>query len=343
MKEPKKILVVRTDRLGDVILSTPVIKNLRLAYPSSFIAFMCRPYTKDVLLGNPYLDEVIIYDKYGRHRSVASSLRFALSLSKKKFDLALILHPTNRVHMITFFARIPMRVGWDRKMGILLTHRLSHTKQNGIKHEMEYTLDILHLAGIPVVEHALFFPVQEEAKKKVAALLREKGLNDNDKFFVIHPSASCPSKRWPISYFGKLVDMIKDTFDKPILIISSKEERRFCDELFEGRSYLVDLRGELNIGQLGALMEKVEVLVSNDSGPVHIAAALGRPVISIFGRSDPGLSPRRWRPLGKNSFFFHKDVGCTVCLAHNCDKGFLCLKAIKPEDIFELIKKILSK
>ena len=94
---------MRTDRLGDVILSTPVIKNLRLAYPESYIAFMCRPYTQEALEGNPYLDEVIVYDKYGKEKSLFSSFIFTLSLKKKRFDWAIILHPTNRAHLITFF------------------------------------------------------------------------------------------------------------------------------------------------------------------------------------------------------------------------------------------------
>ena len=124
MNVPKKILLIRTDRLGDVILSTPVIHNLRIAYPDSHIAFMCRPYTREVLLGNPDLDEVIVYDKYNKQRSLRSSIEFAFYLRKKKFDLAIILHPTNRMHMVTFFAGIPLRLGWDRKMSFLLSKKI---------------------------------------------------------------------------------------------------------------------------------------------------------------------------------------------------------------------------
>ncbi len=90
-------------------------------------------------------------------------------------------------------------------------------------------------------------------------------------------------------------------------------------------------------------MEKAELLISNDSGPVHIAASLGTPVISIFGRNDAGLSPRRWRPLGSRAFYIHKDVGCNPCLAHNCRKGFLCLKAVGVEEVFSLVRRILEK
>src|SRR3989338_1309192 len=148
MNEFKRIVLVRTDRLGDVILSTPVIKNLRLAYPNTYLAFVCQPYTKDVLLGNPYLDEVIIYDKDGQEKGFWGTLKFVQALRKKKFDLAIVLHPTIRAHLFVFLAGIPRRMGWKIKMGRLLTDSIPHKKQEGKKHEIEYNLDFLRYLNI---------------------------------------------------------------------------------------------------------------------------------------------------------------------------------------------------
>ncbi len=150
MKSYKKILIIRTDRLGDVILSTPVIENLKFAYPDAHIAFMCRPYTREVLEGNPYLDEVIVYDKYGKQKSFFNSIKFAFNLRKEKFDCVIILHPTNRVHMISYFAAIPYRIGWETKMSFFLTKKLPHRKHEGKKHEVEYTLDLIRSLGVNV-------------------------------------------------------------------------------------------------------------------------------------------------------------------------------------------------
>ena len=342
MKVPKKILIVRTDRMGDVILSTPVIRNIREAYPNSHIAFMCRPYTREILEGNPYLDEVIVYDKYGEHKSLLSSLRFAFLLRKKKFDWALVIHPTNRAHIVTFLAGISIRVGWNRKMGFLLTHKLEHTKQRGEKHELEYTLDLLKLIDVPVKYRDMFFPLKNEHLSHIKSALSEYGISDSDKIVVIHPSASCVSKRWPEDYFVRLIELIKYQFKPKIVIVTSKEEAQYADKIIGRFTDLIDMRGKLTLSELGALLKEADIFISNDSGPVHVAAALGTPVISIFGRNDKGLSPRRWRPLGDRAFFMHKDVGCNPCLAHNCTKGFLCLKAIKPDDVFSLVKKIIS-
>jgi len=342
MQTPNKILIVRTDRLGDVILSTPVIKNLRLFFPKSHIAFICRPYTRDALEGNPDLDEVIIYDKYGKQKSLWASIKFAFFLRKKKFDLAIILHPTNRVHLITFLAGIPERVGWDKKLGKLLTQRIKHTKQEGKKHELEYTLDLLRSLGIAIKHTDTYFPILSKAKTKIEQLLKNEGIAEGGKFIVIHPSASCPSKRWPQENFGKVIKLLKEKLSFKIIIITSQSEREFGEKLV-GDSGVIDLRGSLSISELGALLEQTALFISNDSGPVHIAASFNTPVISIFGRTDSGLSPLRWGPRGRKSFYLHKDVGCTKCLAHGCAKGFLCLREITPQEVADKAMSFLKR
>lgn len=196
-----KILIIRTDRVGDVILATPVIKNLREAFKGAFIAFMCRPYTKDILEGNPYLDKVIVYDKYGKHKSLFSTIKFAFSLKKYKFDWAIILHPTNRAHLIAFIAKIPLRIGWDKKMAYLLTEKIPYYKNKGNKHELEYNLDVLRRLNIPIISKDTYFPIKKEALEKLNGLLEQENVNIDEKFIVIHPCASCISKRWPQSSF----------------------------------------------------------------------------------------------------------------------------------------------
>ncbi|MCF7907749.1 MAG: lipopolysaccharide heptosyltransferase II [Candidatus Omnitrophica bacterium] len=339
---PKKILIARTDRLGDVILSTPVIKNLRLYYPKAHIAFICRPYTQEVLIGNPYLDEIIVYDKYGKHKSIWGTIKFAWELKKKKFDLALILHPTNRMHLVSFFAAIPRRIGWAKNMDWSLSERLPHTKQEGQKHELEYTLDILRYLKIPVKDKELFFPVSVEAKKRVDKLLKEADLGVEDEFIVIHPSASCPSKRWPQDYFSEVIKILQDKLKIKVVVITSKKEASFAQKITK-QNKVIDFRGRLNISEIGAILQRASLFISNDSGPVHIAASVNTPVISIFGRKDSGLSPKRWKPLGENSTYLHKDSGCSVCFAHNCKEDFICLGKITPQEVVEKSLLILNK
>lgn len=339
----KKILITRTDRMGDVLLSTPVFKAVREAYPESFIAVMVRPYTKDCVEGNPYINEVIIYDKRGRHKSILNSLRFAYALRKKRFDVAIILHPTNRVNLITFLAGIPQRVGFNKKLGFLLTKKLPHTKQFGTRHEIDYTLDVIRSIGIEPKDKTLYMPIKRETQRRIDNILSEYGVKEDDKLVAMHPSSSCPSKRWSPGNFARVADRLAEAHKVKIILISDEEGKIFADQTKEDMKYpVIDFSGKTTISELASLLKRCMLFISNDSGPVHIASAVGTPVIAIFGRKDKGLGPIRWGPTGDYDIILHKDVGCQHCLAHNCDKDFLCLKSIKNEEVLKAAETILK-
>ena len=338
-----RILLTRTDRIGDVVLSTPAIKAVRDKYPDSHIAFMVRPYALDIVQGNPYLDEVIVYDKYGKQKSLLNTIKFARSLRKKEFDLAIMLHPTNRVHIISYVAGIPERVGYDRKLSFLLTKKVHHLKQEGKKHELEYTLDLLKEIGIESKDKELFVPLHERDLLKIESFLDEHHVGRDVPIIAINPGASCPSKRWSPKNFATLSDDLAGKYKARIVIVGDEINKEFAKQVEDEMIHEpINLSGRTTVGELTALFSKCKLFVSNDSGPVHIACAVGTPVISIFGRKDPGLSPERWGPRGEKSVFFHKDVGCTVCLAHNCKIGFKCLEAVTPSEVIEASHKLLT-
>jgi heptosyltransferase-2 len=339
----KRILVVRTDRIGDVLLSTPAIRALRYNYPAAYIAVMVSPYAKEIVEGNPDIDEVIIYDKDFKHRSWLRSLKFASRLGKKHFDLALILHPTNRAHLIAFFAGIKRRVGFDRKLGFLLTDRIRHTKQEGQKHELEYSLDLVRHLGIQPQDKQLVMPIKPESEKWAEELFSRESLNAQDKLLGIHPAASCPSKIWPAERFAQAADKLADRYGFKVLIFSGAKDIRLAETLKNNlRHPAVNLAGKTSVSQLASVLKRCRLFISNDSGPVHIACAVGVPVISIFGRSQKGLSPQRWGPLGRKDKILHREVGCIECLAHNCVKDFVCLKSISVDDVISAADSIMA-
>ena len=338
-----RILLTRTDRIGDVVLSTPAIKAVRDKYPDAHIAFMVRPYAKDLTFDNPYLDEVIIYDKYGKHKSLLNTILFALNLRKKKFDLAIMLHPTNRVHLIAFLAGIPERIGYDRKLAFLLTKKTPHAKQEGKKHELDYTLELLEAAGIQAKDKELFVPLHEENVLKAEKLLSEHHVGNDVTLVAVNPGASCASKRWPAGNFAEISDKLAEKYKARILLISDSANREFADKMAAKMKYEpVNLAGRTSVGDMAALISKCKLFISNDSGPVHIASAVKVPVISIFGRNDTGLSPKRWGPTGDKDVFFHKNVGCDPCLAHNCKLGFKCLEAVTPSEVLRAAERLLA-
>jgi len=332
----RRILVSRTDRLGDVLLSTPVIKNLRENFPAAYIAMMIKSSLEELLRGNPYLDEVILLDKRGKHRGIVNSFRFAGKLKKKNFDLVLILHPTVRVHILLFLAAIKKRIGYDVKWGFLNTHILKHTKQLGQKHETEYTLEFLRELGVAGFDRNMFMPVYRESEEWAEFFLKEHNA-DGNKVVLIHAQASCPSRLWPQDYYNRLVEDIIDIYKAKIIYVGIIKDKNIKES-----ENIINMTGRTSISQLASMIKHSDLLISNDSGPVHIAVALGRPVISIFGRNQPGLSPKRWAHSNINSVFVHKSVGCDVCLAHDCKKEYACLKAIEPKEILSYVDEFLS-
>jgi heptosyltransferase-2 len=339
----RRILIVRTDRIGDVLLSTPTIKALRDTYPNAYIAMMVSPYAKDIVEGNPNLDEVIIYDKHGKHKSVRGSIKFARNLKKKRFDLAVILHPTNRVHLVTFLAAISKRVGYNRKLGFLLTDKIKHAKQLGQKHELEYSLDLIRYLGIRIGDKNLFMPIRPESERWVEELFQQEGIKETDKLLAIHPGASCPSKIWPAERFAKTADRLADIYGFRVLLIAGPKDIAKAETVIKNMQHpLINLAAKISVSQLASLLKRCQLFISNDSGPVHIASSLGVPVISIFGRNQKGLSPVRWGPVGRKDRVLHKEVGCIECLAHNCTREFACLKAITVDDVLSAVESIFK-
>ncbi|MFH1691405.1 MAG: lipopolysaccharide heptosyltransferase II [Candidatus Omnitrophota bacterium] len=340
----KRILVVRTDRIGDVLISTPVLKALRHFYPMSHIAMMVSPYTREIVDGNPFIDEVIVLDKDGRHQGLLGTLKAVSVLKRKKFDLAIILHPTIRIHLICFLADIKERIGYSHKASYFLTKALPHYKQQGLKHESEYNFDLLRPLGITGQQQELYMPIKQSSEEFVDNLLHQAGIALSDRLIAVNPAASCISKRWPVARFADMVDRLTVSYHAKIVIVADAAHQDISGQLMRiTQCKPIDLSGKLSLSQLASLFKRCALVISNDSGPVHLAVAVGTSVISIFGRNQPGLGPLRWGPLGDSSVVIHKKTDCLSCLAHACENQFKCLEAISVEEVLEHAKRLLRE
>jgi heptosyltransferase-2 len=339
----KRILIVRTDRIGDVVLSTPVIRAIRDNFPNAYIAMMVSPCALDIVKDNPFLDEVIVYDKDNRHKNWFKSIGFAFGLKARRFDLAIVLHPANRAHITVFLAGIRRRIGFNRKCAILLTDRIKHKKQEAEKHELEYSLDLVRHLGIQPGDKKPFMFIKPQAIQWADKVLAEAGIKETDMLLALHPAASCPSKIWPAQRFALLADELTKKYGLKVLILAGPKDTDLAKQVAQNtRQPVLNFAGKTSVQQLAALLKRSRLFISNDSGPVHIACAVGTAVISIFGRNQKGLSPKRWGPVGPHDKVLHKEVGCYECLAHNCIKGFACLKAITVDDVIEAADSILT-
>ncbi len=345
LRDSPRVLIVRTDRMGDVILSTPVIAALRAAFPQAYLGMMVRPGHGDLVEGNPGLDAVILYDKRGAEKGLLGSLRFARRLREHRFGTALILHSTHRVVLVTWLAGIRRRVGYARRLGWLLTERIPYIKREGERHELEYNLDLARRIGAEPKGRELFVPTRPDQDSRVEEFLRRHGAAAGGApLVVLHPGASCPSKRWPAERFAQVGDHLAARPGTKVAVLTGPgEEERGRAVLARMREPAIGMLGAFGLGETASLLKRARLLVSNDSGPVHLACAVGTPVVSIFGRWGGGLSPTRWGPTGPASVTLHHDIGCRPCLAHNCTIGFKCLEAVTVEEVTAAADYLMEK
>ena len=343
MTSYKNILVVRSDRVGDVVLTTPALAALREAFPQATISVLATSQTREIVEGNPHINEVIVDDRKGAQKGFGGFFHLVGLLRKKNFDLAVIFHTKKRTNLLCFLAGIPTRLGYrNNKFGFLLTKGVKDIRMEGNKHEAEYCLELLKHIGVESNNLKLHVSLKRKSEDWARQFIKDNNISDSNILIAVHPGASCISKRWPARRFAEVIDAIQFPVVKIILVGTADNEKIAKEIRAAVQAPIIDLTGLTSIGQLASLLKRCRLLISNDSGPVHIAAAMGTPVISIFGRNQAGLSPRRWGPLGQNDVILHKEVGCEICLAHNCMIDFECLKAIKTQDVLDATKAILK-
>ncbi len=347
MSAGERFLILRLDRIGDVVLSTPVLRVLRQAFPHAHLAMMVRPVCRGLVEGHPDLNEVLLYDRDEQHRGWWATVQFAQALRARQFDTALILHPSNRSHVIPWLAEIPRRVGYNRKAGWLLTQQVPHLKHLGTRHESDYTLDVVRALGMAVDRVPPPSVAQpREARVAVARWLAARGVGPSDFLIALHPSASDDAKRWPADRFAQLGDRLHGDTRLRVIVVGGPEETSHAREVIrQMQTGPLDACGQLSLAELAALFERCRVLISNDSGPVHIAAAVGTSVVALFGRNQPGLGPVRWAPVGLRHVVLHKDKqagGGRVCTNPQCAREFLDITTLTVDEVAVAARGLLT-
>ncbi len=302
MKEFKNILIVRTDRIGDIILTTPAIKALKKRFKDARITILVTPQTKDLIEGNPYLDEILVDDRKKDNKYFFGFLKLIVLLWRKKFDLAVVYHTKKRTNLLCFLAGIPNRLGYkNNKFGGLLNMPVIDVRNDGKRHESEYCLLLLKCLGIEEKEVDLYVTVKKEAEEWVQKTFSNISLSGK-KIIGIHPGASDPSRRWPVENFIELMNKIVLKYNCLFVVLGDAFLRNEADKIKkEVKAEIIDLIAQTNVSQLVSIIKKMDLLISNDSGPVHVAVALEKPLISIFTRNQPGINDTRWRPLNKQA------------------------------------------
>ncbi|NTV29359.1 MAG: glycosyltransferase family 9 protein [Candidatus Omnitrophica bacterium] len=316
MQEFKKILVIRTDRIGDVVLTIPAVRALHEAFPKARITMWVAKSTSELVEGLSFVNEVIVEDTSMGWKGYWDFIKI---LKEKRFDLAVNYHPKRRTNSACFLAGIPVRLGYyNNKFGFFLTLPVADLRHMGKKHEAEFCLDLLRDIGVVSSDTRLELAVNAQAEAWAEQFFKSHGLVGK-KLVALHPDASSSSKCWPAQMFGELGARLALSEGVVPIVVGGVSARQQLDVIGKQMDCdYHDLTGSLSMAQLVSLLRRCQLLVSNDSGPVHVSAAVGTPVISLFLRTQPGINHGRWRPLGVNSAVLLNKPGEEIVLDAEC-------------------------
>jgi lipopolysaccharide heptosyltransferase II len=330
----KKILIVNVNWLGDTLFATPFIRTVRENYPNSYIAIFTHPRCREVLEANPNIDEIIIYDKKNQHRSLAAKFFIVSQLKTKKFDIAFILRRSLSRAMLLFLSKIPERIGYDsKKAGFLLTRKVPHPVKD--LHRVEYFLGLARGVGMWPKSTSYEFFISAEDREMAERILSLEGIRPGEDFIVLNPGGNWDLKRWPAENFAELGDEIFNRLKMKVVLTGAEKDIDLCNKisiLMKTRS--VSLCGKTDLKMLGAIFEKAKKVVSNDSGPMHIAVGVKTSVVALFGPT----SSRMTGPYGEGEYkILQKDVGCSIPCYNLLCKDNRCMRVITVEDVLKAI------
>jgi len=326
IERARRILFIRTDRLGETLLNLPAMAALKAGLPEASLSLLAHPDLQPLFSRITLIDRVIPCPEDRTRVWWARARRLARTLQPHHFDLAVISNPKKELHLAAWLAGIPWRVGYARKWGWLLTHRLHDRKALGERHEVEYNLDLVGALGFPVSIPQWSFPRFEHEEVEVLQLLAQQGIKTSEPLIVVHPWTSNPVKQWPVARFAELIRRVIERLSIRVVVIGGPEERDQAQAVLPAGLPVVNLVGRLTLNQLAALLARARALVSNDSGPVHLAAAVKTNTLVLFGASSPATGPRRWGPWGEGHVVIWKPS----------------MEAIAVEDVFAALKRQLA-
>jgi lipopolysaccharide heptosyltransferase II len=340
-----KILIRAPNWIGDAVMAIPAIEALRRARPKDEICVLARPAVADLFAGQPFADRTLAFDFRGRHQGWLGRERLVAELRKEKFDAALLLQNAFEAAWIAWRAGIPERVGYARDArGLLLTRAILVPRQSEIpRHESHYYLELLRRAGWaepPTEIHPVSLAVSEEARSTAELALRRAGAREKSWRCAIAPGASYgAAKCWPPERFAQLADRLVSECGADVLFFGSPGEKEISDRIrSKMKSPAVSLVGQTSMRDFAALLASCSLFIGNDSGAMHVAAAVGLPVIGIFGSTDPEGTA----PLTDQFTLVRQPVSCSPCFLRRCPVDHRCMTRISADSVFEAAMRAKS-
>jgi lipopolysaccharide heptosyltransferase II len=320
--ELNKILIIGLSCVGDNLLLTPAIKKIRETYKKAEIDIVIGPRAVEFAIENPWFSNYIVYDKK------KSFLKFIKKLREKRYDLTVDF----RNSFIPFFIRSKYKLTFFKK---------EFFSEKFYTHESERIMSFIE-PFFGKGENKLYFPYSANYKEKIKELFDKIGIKLSDIIVVLNPGGKFEGKRWEKEKYVLLVKELIKIYRTKIIITGSKDEKKLTQEIKEmiDRKEIFDFGGKTNLRELAAIYQLSDLVISNDTGSMHLACAVGAPVVAIFGPSNP----YRYGPLSEKSFVVHSNIDCFPCKKESrCRINFECMKRISVEDVLKYCCLILDE
>jgi heptosyltransferase-2 len=338
----KNILVFQTAFLGDVVLSTPLFKNIKTHFKNAKVTALVIPGNSPAFEGNPHIDDIITYDKKAA-RKMKNFFATLKRIKTEKFDLVFSLHRSLRTSLMLYLSNIPHRIGFsDSVFSFLYTRRV---KRDMSLHDVKRNLSILTGADIAASELTddLLVTYSPDDKASLLSKMKEAGANGK-QVVVVSPGSVWATKRYPHTSYSKLISILNKAGRFDVVLTGSKDDVKIADEikaLTDG--HVTDLTGKTTLKELASLLDLASLMITNDSGPMHIAASFNTPIVAIFGATTRDLG---FYPYNKNSVVVEKDLPCRPCGKHGGNvcpiKTFDCMNLITPDEVYAHALKLLG-
>ena len=336
----QRILVREVNWVGDAVLTLPALEALDGRFPRAEITLLARPWVGGLFANHPAVDRIIEYRSEDAHRGVCGRWRLIRELKEGRFDLAVLFPNSLDAALTPWLAGIPHRVGYPTDgRGWLLTHPVSNRSAAAGRHQVERYLAIVRvLGGDGTLSPRL--PVADEARRRSDDLLRELGIAPAGPLVAMSPGSVYGSaKRWPAERFAAVADGLAESRGATILLIGSEGERPILDQAAAHmRRPAVNLGGRTDLPALVGVLERARLLVSNDTGAMHVAAAVGTPVLAVFGPTDAVATG----PLGRSARVVRTPVPCSPCLLRECPIDHRCMTGVTVAQMLRSAMELLD-
>lgn len=341
LKNSKKILVRGTNWIGDAVMTLPAIASIRKTFPSAEVQVLAKPWVAEVYKLSPDVDRIFLFKEPGEHQGIAGKLKLASELKKENFDLAIYLQNAIEAAILGWLARIPLRAGYDSDCrGFLLTHPVRRTKEIKQVYQVDYYLNMVKSLGCEQASRDVTLSASK-IKDISDRCLEERGLSGVPVLIGLAPGAMYgPAKRWFPERFGAVAKKLTETFVSRAIIFGSKGDMEVAQTVQDAiGGTAINIAGRTDLSEAIALISRCSIFITNDSGLMHVAGALGVPTLAIYGSTNPVTTP----PPGKKSVIVRKEVPCSPCLKQVCPTDFRCMEEISVDEVYETAKAMLIR